>query len=249
MTRLKRYFPHLTPRSHFELSHLYKTILYPDNHSLYNKRLVSLQEQTQAIFQLPLSKDQDIRGSDWSRKVGMEQVEYAASDAYVGVMLFEEMARRRKEMLPVPSMPAFVEYRAALGEWPGEKKVRPRKQVEIVAGEADGKEVIEEDEEADEEEVEMVVHKEHQQQQHSSKTLDAEGMEEEDFTDAGDDAFHTEDMVGEKSKTSTVQRAKKSTPPMVKSTAKIERTPEEKAAALARRNVWIQTMYQQKLKK
>lgn len=96
----------------------------------------------------------------------VEQVEYAASDAYVGVMLFGEMDRRRKGMLPVPRMPAFVEFRAALGEWPGEKKVRPRKQVEMVADEADRKEVVEEEggEEGDEEEVEVTMNEEEQEQ-------------------------------------------------------------------------------------
>jgi len=172
MTRLSKYFPHLHPHSHFELSHLYKTILYQDNTAHFNKRLVSLAEQASAIFGIPLSKDEDIRGSDWSRPVSLQQVDYAASDAYVGLMLFCEMDKLRRTMVPVPRMPAFAEFRAALGEWPGERKVKARKQVEmtkreeIVASELNEKNAQEEE---DEEEVEAII----QEEQHSLKTLDA----------------------------------------------------------------------------
>jgi len=71
-------------------------------------------------------------------------------------------------------------------------------------------------------------------------------MEEEDFTDAGDDAFRTEDMTAKKSKTSIDQGTKKRPLLVSKSTTKFKRTLEEKSAALARRNAWLQNMFQQK---
>ena len=64
---------------------------------------------------LEIAKEQNIRGSDWSRKVDVDQIEYAASDAYAGLMLFHELDRMRRNCVPEVEMPWFAEFKRRLG--------------------------------------------------------------------------------------------------------------------------------------
>jgi hypothetical protein len=73
-----------------------------------NKGLFKLSEQVQDILFLPLHKG-NVRTSAWSRRLSMEQVEYAASDAYAGFRLFQELEKRRVAMDPMPPRPALWE--------------------------------------------------------------------------------------------------------------------------------------------
>jgi hypothetical protein len=78
----------------FELSHLYKLVKFSEKEpAKVNKGLFKLSEQVQDILFLPLHKG-NVRTSAWSRRLSMEQVEYAASDAYAGFRLFHERAER-----------------------------------------------------------------------------------------------------------------------------------------------------------
>jgi hypothetical protein len=93
----------------FELSHLYKLVKFSEKEpAKVNKGLFKLSEQVQDILFLPLHKG-NVRTSAWSRRLSMEQVEYAASDAYAGFRLFQELEKRRVAMEPVPPRPALWE--------------------------------------------------------------------------------------------------------------------------------------------
>lgn len=93
----------------FELSHLYRVVeLSQSAPAQVNKRLVKLAEQVQTILGLPLKKDA-VQTSAWSKKLHMEQTDYAASDAYAGYHLYRALEAKRKKMNPMPPRPAFWE--------------------------------------------------------------------------------------------------------------------------------------------
>ena len=93
----------------FELSHLYRVVVYSEGEpGKVNRKLLRLADQVQNILLLPLKKD-DVRTSAWSKKLRMEQTEYAASDAYAGFRLYHALEAKRMKMNPVPPRPAFYE--------------------------------------------------------------------------------------------------------------------------------------------
>jgi len=63
-------------RGQFELSHLYKLVKYckSGEHRLINKTLVSLANQAHEHLGLPLYKGTDVRASDWSKSLNMQQI-------------------------------------------------------------------------------------------------------------------------------------------------------------------------------
>ncbi|KAI7586111.1 hypothetical protein KC346_g17552, partial [Hortaea werneckii] len=98
----------------FELSHLYKIVHYSATrpHKV-NKRMLNLAAQVQQVLLLPLKKD-EVRTSAWAKPLGMQQVEYSASDAYAGFRLFHALEAKRRKMDPVPPRPALYEKQAPL---------------------------------------------------------------------------------------------------------------------------------------
>lgn len=112
-TRLANYLG-VTIRSAFELSHLYKVVKWSEsNPELVNRSGVKLTTQCEEYLGLPLNKDENIRGSNWSQsaRLNKEQLVYAASDAYVSVHLYDTMNRLRLQMQPPPPMPEFAELK------------------------------------------------------------------------------------------------------------------------------------------
>lgn len=115
----------------FELSHLYKVVTYSENEpTKVDRKLVRLAEQVERLLHLPLAKG-EVRTSAWSKRLSLEQVEYAANDAYAGFRLFDALEAKRKAMRPTPPRPAFYELRRPLllgnGE-PAPKAPRTRKE-------------------------------------------------------------------------------------------------------------------------
>ena len=102
-------------RGIFELSHLYRVVKYFPTGDLkrINKQLVSLQRQVEDVLPggLRMFKDKNVRASDWTKALKKEQVDYAASDGYAGLMLWYELERRRLALSPMPDRP----YDAELG--------------------------------------------------------------------------------------------------------------------------------------
>lgn len=94
----------------FELSHLYKLVKFSESKDthLINKMLVSLANQVQDHLHLPLFKG-EVRGSDWSQKLNLDQIMYAASDPYAAVQLYLTLDSKRKRLKPTPPLPWHAE--------------------------------------------------------------------------------------------------------------------------------------------
>ena len=106
-TRMRN-FLNIDSRGLFELSHLYKLVKYSTDANKINKRLVSLAQQVEEHLQLPMRKG-EVRSSDWSRELGRQQIDYAASDSYAGLHLFDVLEAKRKALTPTPPRPALAE--------------------------------------------------------------------------------------------------------------------------------------------
>ncbi|KAK3899497.1 ribonuclease H-like domain-containing protein [Staphylotrichum tortipilum] len=98
-------------RGQLELSHLYKLVKYckSDEHARINKVLVSLANQVKEHLGLPLYKGSDVRESDWSKALNMQQIMYSSSDAYAAVHLYAVLDHKRKNLDPVPELPHYAE--------------------------------------------------------------------------------------------------------------------------------------------
>lgn len=107
-TRLRN---HLSIHSQglFELSHLYRLVKFSKDPKQVNKKLVSLANQVQEHLHLPMFKGTDVRSSDWSKKLNMDQITYAAADSYAGLQLFDVMDLKRQALDPTPPLPYHAE--------------------------------------------------------------------------------------------------------------------------------------------
>lgn len=92
----------------FELSHLYRVVMFSNTPGQINRKPFKLADQVENVLLLPLKKDA-VRTSAWSKKLDLQQCDYAASDAYAGFRLFHALEAKRKMMDPVPPRPAFWE--------------------------------------------------------------------------------------------------------------------------------------------
>ncbi|KAI0840013.1 ribonuclease H-like protein [Hypoxylon sp. FL0890] len=109
-TRLRN-FLNIDSKGLLELSHLYKLVRYcaSGQYGEINKRLVPLATQVEQYLHLPLFKGQDVRSSDWTRPLKMDQVVYSASDAYAGLQLYATLEHHRKQLDPCPPTPHHAE--------------------------------------------------------------------------------------------------------------------------------------------
>ena len=81
-TRLRKFLK-IDTRAIFELSHLHKLVKYcHSNPRLINKRLVSLNDQVEEHFGLPLVKDESVRCSDWTVALNYPQVQCESTYAH-----------------------------------------------------------------------------------------------------------------------------------------------------------------------
>lgn len=108
--RVEKYLG-IKSRGIFELSHMFRQVKYSANGrlDLINKKLVSLADQVKEILRLPLFKGQDVRASNWSQALSMEQIGYSASDAYAAVHLFAALNLQRESLDPTPPLPFHSE--------------------------------------------------------------------------------------------------------------------------------------------
>lgn len=118
--RLKRYLG-IECSGLFELSHLFNQVKHSANGTpeLINKKLVSLAKQVQEMMGLPLFKEQNVRASDWSQPLNIQQIGYSASDAYAGVQLFAMLNHKRQELDPAPPLPFHAELDRPIPHPPG----------------------------------------------------------------------------------------------------------------------------------
>ncbi|CAJ2508189.1 Uu.00g093750.m01.CDS01 [Anthostomella pinea] len=99
-----RNFLDIHSRGLMELSHMYKLVTFSSQgqYQNINKRLAPLALQVEQYLHLPLFKGTDVRSSDWSRPLNMDQVIYSASDAYAGLHLYATLEHHRKQLVPCP---------------------------------------------------------------------------------------------------------------------------------------------------
>ncbi|KAF1928363.1 uncharacterized protein M421DRAFT_420907 [Didymella exigua CBS 183.55] len=106
--RLSRYFQ-LQPKGAVELSHLHRLVTFGGRKpELVSTKMTSLANQVEQHLGHPLFKG-DVRTSNWSKPLSREQIEYAAGDAYAGIMLYHYLNYKRLQMDPVPPMPIHAE--------------------------------------------------------------------------------------------------------------------------------------------
>ena len=136
-TRLRKFLK-IDSRGIFELSHLYKLVKFSSSKDfkLINKRLVSLSTQVQEHLHLPMYKGSEVRSSDWSQPLQMDQIVYAASDSYAGVHLFDTLEIKRKSLGPMPPRPYHAEenkpIRLAEGvEIPTDEELEPEEETPV----------------------------------------------------------------------------------------------------------------------
>jgi exonuclease 3'-5' domain-containing protein 2 len=108
-TRLRKFLD-IHPRAIFELSHLYKLVKFSSSkdYKLINKKLVSLATQVQEHLHLPMFKG-EVRSSDWTQTLAMDQIIYSASDSYAGIHLFDTLELKRMALDPTPPRPFHAE--------------------------------------------------------------------------------------------------------------------------------------------
>jgi len=108
LKRLKTYF-NLEPKGAFELSYLHSLVTYRATDPGQAKtKLHALSRQVEQHLGLPLWKG-SVRTSDWSWPLNSSQMQYAATDAYAGFMLFHCMNAKRLAMDPIPPLPRLAE--------------------------------------------------------------------------------------------------------------------------------------------
>ncbi|KAL8688953.1 MAG: hypothetical protein Q9218_005257 [Villophora microphyllina] len=108
-TRLRNHM-NIDSRGLFELSHLYKLTKFCTSEvKKINKSLVALAKQVEEHLLLPMYKDENVRGSDWSKDLNYDQIYYAASDSYAGFQLYHIMNNKRLAIDPIPPLPADAE--------------------------------------------------------------------------------------------------------------------------------------------
>ncbi|KAL8848805.1 MAG: hypothetical protein Q9221_006183 [Calogaya cf. arnoldii] len=108
-TRLRN---HMNIDSHglFELSHLHRLVKFSlTDVKQINRKLVALAKQVEEHLMLPMSKDESVRGSDWSQDLNYQQISYAASDSYAGFQLYHILNNKRLALSPCPPLPAHAE--------------------------------------------------------------------------------------------------------------------------------------------
>lgn len=142
-TRISKFLG-IQPRSIFELSHLFRQVKYlaSGQPELINKKLVSLADQVRETMGLPLKKDMDVRASDWSQPLNLEQIGYSASDAYAAVQLFAMLNHKREKLDPTPDLPFHADL---------DKPIPLTPAVNLSSGETDLGEEVVDDAELDEE--------------------------------------------------------------------------------------------------
>jgi hypothetical protein len=94
-----RKFMDLKPQGILDLNHLHRIVDISDG-----GKKISLSNHAKIHLGFPLFKG-DVRCSDWTKPLTTAQQNYAASDAYVGLVLYHVLDVKRLNMVPIPSHP------------------------------------------------------------------------------------------------------------------------------------------------
>jgi hypothetical protein len=134
-TRLQKYLG-IQAQGVFELSRLHNLVeWYAADPSKVSNKLVGLATQVHQHLQLPLYKGEQlvdepettssVRESDWSLPLDVQQVHYAAADAYAGFRLYHRLEWKRAQLKPTPPAVRLCDYDSK----PLPKSKEPRKRV------------------------------------------------------------------------------------------------------------------------
>jgi hypothetical protein len=122
-TRLQK-FLNIEPQGIFELSRLHNVVEYHkvDAKKQQSNKLTGLAAQVLQHLQLPLYKGEqlaedpadtaNVRSSDWSKPLNLQQIHYAAADAYAGFRLYHMIEWKRKQLRPTPPSRGVCDYDA-----------------------------------------------------------------------------------------------------------------------------------------
>ncbi|KAF1845740.1 uncharacterized protein K460DRAFT_416948 [Cucurbitaria berberidis CBS 394.84] len=138
-TRLEKHLD-IHAQGVFELSRLHNLVeWYETDPSKVSNRLVGLAAQVLQHLQLPLYKGgqlddepdntSSVRESDWSQPLDLQQIHYAAADAYAGFRLYHVLEWKRKQLRPIPSAIQLCDYDSK----PAPRSKEPRKKTKIVS--------------------------------------------------------------------------------------------------------------------
>jgi ribonuclease D len=118
-SRLNKFFG-LKPKGAVELSHLHRLVVFGGwKPELVSTKMISLANLVEKHLGLPLQKGK-VRTSNWSKSLSDAQINYAAGDAYAGLMLYHCMNAKRLRMRPVPPLPVHADkYQAMVRGLPG----------------------------------------------------------------------------------------------------------------------------------
>ncbi|KAI0198983.1 ribonuclease H-like domain-containing protein [Astrocystis sublimbata] len=114
-TRLRTHL-NINAQGLIELSNLYKLVTYcrSGQYQNINRRLVPMATQVKEFLHLPLFKGSNVRSSNWSKPLAMDQVHYSAADAYAGLHLYATLDHHRKQLDPCPPMVHHAELNLAI---------------------------------------------------------------------------------------------------------------------------------------
>ncbi|KAF1945438.1 hypothetical protein EJ02DRAFT_463271 [Clathrospora elynae] len=119
-TRLEKYLG-IQAQGIFELSRLHNLVeWYKVDPSKVSNKLVGLAAQVHQHLQLPLYKGgqlvddpeitSSVRESDWSLPLDLQQIHYAAADAYAGFRLYHTLELKRTRLSPTPPAVRLCDY-------------------------------------------------------------------------------------------------------------------------------------------
>ena len=139
--RLEKYL-NVQPQGVFELSRLHNLVeWYGVEPSKVSKRVVNLASQVLQHLQLPLYKGEQladdsettpsVRESDWSLPLDVQQIHYAAADAYAGFRLYHMLEWKRTRMKPAPPPVALCDFDNKPSPRPKESRKRIRKSKDV----------------------------------------------------------------------------------------------------------------------
>lgn len=155
-TRLERYL-NIQPQGVFELSRLHNLVEGNiTNANQVSNKLVGLAAQVLQHLQLPLYKGEQladdpadtasVRESDWSKPLDLQQIQYAAADAYAGFRLYDILECKRKQMRPTPPTRGLCDYDSKRAPKPKTTKKTPKKaKAPVPAASVEGVSSLEQD--------------------------------------------------------------------------------------------------------
>jgi hypothetical protein len=163
-TRLQK-FLNIHPQGVFELSRLHNVVEYheTDLKKQQSNKLTALAVQVLQHLQLPLYKGAqleddpadtaNVRASDWSKPLTVQQIQYAAADAYAGFRLYHIIEWKRKQLRPTPPTRGICDYdaKAVPREKKPKKKAAPKKTKAADAVAEDSTSALHQDQETNEE--------------------------------------------------------------------------------------------------